>query len=304
MNNTPGSGKGLFLRVIQVGGGVFLVVFVCVSNWGPALRGELDSRTVQIGILGLAVGFFHIVAGLWGRSRPAYELEEYNGQAEGPLVGAEGDLVYRSPVSVFRRKPISVIINRKKGMIHFVNCFTVREFLAHPREQWSCRLHEIKALFRLADKTSETLIISTANGKAKVPDGGPGYGELVTLLQEEVPSNSHEFWFDDPRFITIYCIAAVVGAGVCVWLVPLQAGTASLVGAIAQGGLLGAAGSFGLVWLVFRISRMSGVQEFVVLGWLILVIPSTSWLIAIRRFDALVVLLGSVAAWRWFRRGR
>ena len=43
-------------------------------------------------------------------------------------------------------KPVSVIVDRAKGMIHFQNCFTLRKFLAVSAEPWfSCPLSELTA---------------------------------------------------------------------------------------------------------------------------------------------------------------
>ena len=43
-------------------------------------------------------------------------------------------------------KPVSVIVDRAKGMIHFQNCLTLRKFLAVSAEPWfSCPLSELTA---------------------------------------------------------------------------------------------------------------------------------------------------------------
>ncbi len=121
-------------------------------------------------------------------------------------------------------KPVSVIVDRSAGMIHFQNCLRPAKFWATSTEPWfSCRLSEIKAAHHCNDKGRLSLVIATQMGRARVSADASNYAALCDAMASFVPHGFRVLHEDDPAFGYLMVFVLFGGMALSFYLTPKDA---------------------------------------------------------------------------------
>ncbi len=108
-------------------------------------------------------------------------------------------------------KPVSVIVDRSLGMIHFQNCFRLATFWAISTEPWfSCPLSQIKAAHHCNNKGHRSLVIATRSGKARISADASDYSALCDAMASFMPHGLRALHEDHP---VVGCLTSLVGFG-------------------------------------------------------------------------------------------
>lgn len=115
-------------------------------------------------------------------------------------------------------KPVSVIVDRSAGMIHFQNCFRLAKFWAISAEPWlSCPLNEVRAAHHCNHKGYRSLVIATRSGKARISSDASDYAALCDAMAGFVPHGLRAIHEDHPvvGFLMAFVAFGGLALGYC-----------------------------------------------------------------------------------------
>lgn len=247
----------LFNRIEVLVGSSTIAICITFAVVQGFRKGNLDGVTLFLNFVFFAMACAGIWFSLLWKNRTQEELAEEQSIStiDQPDI-SETALVYRFSNGL---KSAAIYIDAIHGKIHFHNCHTPRRFLSTASELFSCPIDELKAA-HVWRHDGESLTIVTSQGKALMPDAGPGYGEVRDAIQELVPFTHPGFSADHPMMNMVFIMGAVIGLFTGVLLVPSNSSDAVLGLFVLFGAVLGCVGIYGLVWAGDRLLRTGFVQ--------------------------------------------
>lgn len=134
----------------------------------------------------------------------------------------------------WRGKPVSVIVDRAAGVIHFQNCHTPRKFLAiKAQSQFSCPLADLQDGYRYRKtyrgNTNDFVTIVTSVGKAHLSSTATNYESLCGILPDLIPPGSQSISTDHPVVLERCAIGALVGAVLGISMITTKTSDSSVV---------------------------------------------------------------------------
>lgn len=109
-------------------------------------------------------------------------------------------------------KPVSVIVDRDAGMIHFQNCHTPRKFWVLSAQPWfSCRFRDLVAAHPFSHKGHRSLTIVTQSGKALVSENASNYDSLCQAMTKSIPEGGRAITADHPALPVLHVFVAIGG---------------------------------------------------------------------------------------------
>lgn len=211
-------GRQTWLRIVIL---IAIAVVAAVPAWSMFGVLLLNPSTFLQRLLAASAVFVAVGALPWflcadWRSR----LADSQPQPEGPTFSAKS-VVCRA--SNERGKPVSVIVDRGAGMIHFQNCAILKVFwLGSPLPWFSCSLSDLRCFHESPVKGGRALVIKTGFGKVTVLVGCDlaSFQALFEVMQEVIPGGHRRFHEDHPLAILRYVVAGGSAAALAGVLVP------------------------------------------------------------------------------------
>ncbi len=109
-------------------------------------------------------------------------------------------------------KPMSVIVDRATGMVHFQNCLRLRKFWAISSETWfSCPVSELIAAHDFTHKGHRSLTIVTRSGTARISSDASNFESLSQTLPALIPDGGRAFSTEHPAFGILLAFGAIGG---------------------------------------------------------------------------------------------
>lgn len=157
-------------------------------------------------------------------------------------------------------KPVSVIVDRTEGMIHFQNCHSPRGFWAVSALPWfSCSVSELVAVRHL-DRRGKRLMIVTQAGEALVTSTATNYELLRQILPDLIPQHPRNVGADHPAVMKLCALwslfTTLAGLTTGWFMTALNASNSSLFLHLLVGAVVGAALPF-VAALLMRRMRIS-----------------------------------------------
>lgn len=104
-------------------------------------------------------------------------------------------------------KPISVVVDRKRGLVHFENCYYPKGFLRFkPSPRFSCPIEHLVAKHSMSGRGGEYLVIVTRHGRAALSITSGNFNSLCTVLGEVIPGGGQGFTIHHPWVPAIYVL--------------------------------------------------------------------------------------------------
>lgn len=200
---------------------IVIAVVAAVPAWSMFGVMLLNPSTFLEGLFAASAVFVAVGALPWflyadWRSK----LVDSQPQPEGPTFSAKS-VVWRA--SSERGKPVSVIVDRTAGMIHFQNCAILQVFwLGSPLPWFSCSLSDLRCFHESPVKGGRALVIKTGFGKVTVfvRCDLASFQALFGVMQEVIPGGHRRFHEDHPLAILLYVVAGGSAAALAGVLVP------------------------------------------------------------------------------------
>ena len=201
---------------------IVIAVVATVPGWflfGDRLR---DPTSIDEFIQGLVlvIGSFVVVGILpWflycdSRTKSVDQQPE----VDAPEFSAKS-LVWRASGAMV--KPISVVVDRAAGMIHFQNGVLHGSFWPRPPLPWlSCSLSDVRCFHDRLVKSGNVLVIKTNFGKVTLSIcTGHNYQALLQTMDAAIPGGRRRFHEDSFLALLLYVISSVVAAVITLALV-------------------------------------------------------------------------------------
>lgn len=194
---------------------IVIAVVAAVPAWfmfGDMVRHPTTIDEFIKGLV-LVIGSFVVVGILpWFlyvnlRSKPVNQQPE----VDAPEFSAES-VIWRASGAMV--KPISVVVDRAAGLIHFQNCVLHGSFWPRPPLPWlSCSLSDVRCFHDRLVKSGNVLAIKTNFGKVtlNISTGGD-YQSLLQMMDAAIPGGRRRFHEDSFLAILLYVISGVATA--------------------------------------------------------------------------------------------
>ncbi len=153
-------------------------------------------------------------------------------------------------------KPVSVIVDRTEGMIHFQNCHSPQGFWAVSAPAWFiCPLSELVAVRHL-DRRGKRLMIVTKAGEASISSTATNYERLDKILPGLIPQHPPTISADHPvvmKMSMLWSLFTTLAGLMTGWfMTALNASNSSLFLHLLVGAIAGAALPFFTALLMSR----------------------------------------------------
>lgn len=103
-------------------------------------------------------------------------------------------------------KPMSVIVDRSAGMIHFQNCYYPKGFWRFKPSPWfSCPIEHLVAKHSMSGR-GEYFVIVTRQGRAALTITSGDFDSLRSVLDNVIPGGGQRFTIHHPWVPTIYVL--------------------------------------------------------------------------------------------------
>ncbi len=104
-------------------------------------------------------------------------------------------------------KPISVVVDRKRGLVHFENCYYPKGFWRFKPSPWfSCPIEHLVAKHSLPGRGGEYLVIVTRQGRAVLTIASGNFNSFRSVLDNVIPGGGQGFTIHHPWVPTIYVL--------------------------------------------------------------------------------------------------
>ncbi len=146
-------------------------------------------------------------------------------EVDAPKFSAES-LVWRG--SGLKGKPVSVVVDRAAGRIHFQNCAILFQncailrmiWLGSPLPWFSCSLSDLRSFHESPRKNLSALVIKTNFGKMTVLFVSGDFQALIQTLSDVIPGGHRRFHEDSLLGILLYVFSGGITAVLALFLVP------------------------------------------------------------------------------------
>ncbi len=104
-------------------------------------------------------------------------------------------------------KPMSVIVDRSAGMIHFQNCYYPKGFWRFKPSPWfSCLIEHLVAKHSMSGRGGDYLVIVIRQGRAVLTIASGNFNSLCSVLDYVIPGGGQGFTIHHPWVPTIYVL--------------------------------------------------------------------------------------------------
>lgn len=109
-------------------------------------------------------------------------------------------------------KPVSVIVDRSAGMIHFQNCYYPKGFWRFKPSLWfSCPIEHLVAKHSTSGRGGEHFVIVTCQGRAVLTIASGDFNSLRSVLDNVIPGGGQRFTIHHPWVPAIYVLFSFGG---------------------------------------------------------------------------------------------